>query len=148
MATIRRHPVPLDSYQPGRPLNDLMVAQLAHFAEAARRLPPDLRITAPVPPATDADAANAFIATVTERLMSLKQRQLETTRPKPTIVPKRPRKAPAAAPISLAAQAEPPEQSAQIPPQQSPTACAELTAAPTKSRRSRSSSAKSRRPRP
>ncbi len=100
MATIRRHPVPPDSYDPNRPPNDLVREQLQHFIEVSQRLPPSLRVDMPIPSPDDAAAANNFIAVVTERLMSVK-------RPPLKLVPKRKRKAPAAA-IALAAQAEAP----------------------------------------
>ncbi len=100
MATIRRHPVPSDSYDPNRPLNDLNREQLAHFVEVAQRLPPALRVEMPIPSPDDTAAANNFIAVVTGRLMSVK-------RPPLKLVPKRKRKAPAPA-IALAAQAEAP----------------------------------------
>jgi hypothetical protein len=73
MATIRRHPVPLDSYAPNRPLNDLLREQLAHFIHVEERLPPSQRVKMPIPAADDADAANRFIAAVTEQLMSIKR---------------------------------------------------------------------------
>ena len=76
MATIRRYPVPLDSYNPNAPLNDLMLSQLEHFIEVAKRLPPQLQVKMPIPSANDAVAANRFIAAVTEQLMSVKQSPL------------------------------------------------------------------------
>jgi hypothetical protein len=100
MATIRRYPVPSDSYDPNRPLNDLVREQLKHFVEAAQRLPPELRIEMPVPSPDDAAAVNKFVAAVTERLMSVKRAPLKLVR-------KRGRKA-TAPPIALAAQAEAP----------------------------------------
>ena len=39
MATIHKHPVPTDSYDPKRPLNDLLIAQFEHFKHIARSLP-------------------------------------------------------------------------------------------------------------
>ena len=39
MANIRRYPVPADSFDPNRPLNDLLQAQLEHFREVEKRLP-------------------------------------------------------------------------------------------------------------
>ena len=66
MATIHRHPVPTDSYDPKRPLNDLLVAQLEHFKHIAKSLPSDLRNTVPAEPSTeDREGADRFIAAVT-----------------------------------------------------------------------------------
>jgi hypothetical protein len=73
MVTIRRYPVPLDSYNPNGPLNDLMRSQLEHFAHVADRLPPELQVKEPVPSADDAHSAHQFIAAVTEQLMSVKK---------------------------------------------------------------------------
>ena len=53
MVTIRRHPVPTDSYDPKRPLNDLLVAQLEHFKHVAKNLPSDLRNTVPAEPSLE-----------------------------------------------------------------------------------------------
>lgn len=77
MVTIRRYPVPLDSYNPNGPLNDLMRSQLEHFAHVADRLPPELRVKLPVPSADDTAAAHRFIASVTEQLMSVKKLPLK-----------------------------------------------------------------------
>jgi hypothetical protein len=76
MVTIRRYPVPLDSYNPNGPLNDLMRSQLEHFAHIADRLPPHLQVKVPVPSADDTVAAHQFIAAVTEQLMSVKKSPL------------------------------------------------------------------------
>ncbi|MGA2350596.1 MAG: hypothetical protein ABSF70_09215 [Terracidiphilus sp.] len=73
MVTIRRYPVPADSYNPNGPLNDLMRSQLEHFVEVAKRLPPQLQVNVPVPSADDAPAASRFIAAVTQQLMSVKK---------------------------------------------------------------------------
>ncbi len=100
MATIRRHPVPPDSYDPNRPLNDLNREQLAHFVEVAQRLPPSLRVPMPIPSPDDAAGANNFIAVVTDRLMSVKRSPLKLVR-------KDKRKSPAPQ-IAIAAQAETP----------------------------------------
>ena len=77
MVTIRRYPVPLDSYNPNGLLNDLMRSQLEHFVHAARRLPPQLQVKMPVPSADDAAAAHRFIAAVTEQFMSVKKSPLK-----------------------------------------------------------------------
>jgi hypothetical protein len=100
MATIRRHSVPSDSFQPDAPLNDLGREQLKHFIHVAERLPPELRPDMPIPSPEDSVAANRFIATVTERLLSRKRSPL-------TLVGKRTRK-PASTGISIAAGAEVP----------------------------------------
>jgi hypothetical protein len=69
MATIRRHPVPADSFVPNRPLNDLLQAQLEHFREIEKRLPrpvqPTLNPDMPLPSHKDARASNHYIATMT-----------------------------------------------------------------------------------
>ena len=66
MATIRRHPVPADSYDPKRPLNDLLVAQLEHFKHIAKGLPAELQDAIPVEPSLeDRPAVDRFIAAVT-----------------------------------------------------------------------------------
>jgi hypothetical protein len=96
MATIRRYPVPPDSYNPEGPLNDLVREQLAHFTDVAERLRPRLQM--PVPTGEDVAAANRFIAAVTERLMSMKQSHLK-------LVKKRARKSLSPG-IAIAAQAK------------------------------------------
>jgi hypothetical protein len=66
MVTIRRHPVPADSYDPKRPLNDLLVAQLEHFKHIAKSLPSDLRNAVPAEPSIeDREGVDRFIAAVT-----------------------------------------------------------------------------------
>jgi hypothetical protein len=66
MVTIRRHPVPTDSYDPKRPLNDLLVAQLEHFKHIAKSLPSDVRNTVPAEPSIeDREAVDRFIAAIT-----------------------------------------------------------------------------------
>jgi glycine cleavage system protein P-like pyridoxal-binding family len=66
MVTIRRHPVPTDSYDPKRPLNDLLVAQLEHFKHIAKSLPLDVRNTVPAEPSIeDREGVDRFIAVVT-----------------------------------------------------------------------------------
>lgn len=73
MVTIRRHPVPADSYDPNRPLNDLLLAQIDHFKHVAERLPPEVRSTIPTVPSTyDRDGVNQFIAAVTGACMRTK----------------------------------------------------------------------------
>jgi hypothetical protein len=98
MATIRRHPVPPDSFRPDAPLNDLGREQLKHFVHVAERLPPELRVDMPIPSPEDGHAANRFIAAVTDRLLSRKPPALK-------VVAKRRRK-PASTGISIAAGAE------------------------------------------
>jgi glycine cleavage system protein P-like pyridoxal-binding family len=66
MVTIRRYPVPTDSYDPKRPLNDLLVAQFEHFKHIAKSLPPDVRNTVPAEPSIeDREGVDRFIAAVT-----------------------------------------------------------------------------------
>lgn len=66
MATIHRHPLPTDSYDPKRPLNDLLVAQLEHFKHIAKSLPSDVRNTVPAEPSIeDREGVDRFIAAVT-----------------------------------------------------------------------------------
>lgn len=98
MATIRRHPVPTDSFRPDGPLNDLGRKQLEHFIHVAERLPTDLRVDLPIPSPEDGRAAGNFIAAVTERLMSRKRAPL-------MVVGKRRRKQPSTS-ITLAAAAD------------------------------------------
>ena len=95
MATIRRHPVPADSFQPDAPLNDLGREQLKHFIHVAERLPPKLRVDLPIPSPEDSLAAGRFIAAVTERLMMRKPPAL-------ALVSQRRRK-PASTVVSIAA---------------------------------------------
>src|SRR3954463_178118 len=98
MATIRRHPVPADSFQPDAPLNDLGRQQLEHFLHAAEPLPHKLRVDMPIPSPEDSLAAGRFIASVTERLLRRK-------RPALKLVGERRRKPPSTG-ISIAAGAE------------------------------------------
>jgi hypothetical protein len=66
MATIRKHPVPTDSYDSKRPLNDLLVAQLEHFKHIAKRIPPEAQSAVPAEPANDdCEGVDRFIAAVT-----------------------------------------------------------------------------------
>lgn len=76
MATIHRHPVPPESYEPDRPLNDLGRDQLKHFIHVAQRLPPELRVDLPIPSPEDGLASSRFIGAVTEKLMSRKRAPL------------------------------------------------------------------------
>jgi hypothetical protein len=80
MATIRRHPVPSDSFRADAPLNDLLLKQLEHFVEVAKRLPAELRVDMPVPLPQDSAAAERYIAAVTERLISRKRPPLTVVR--------------------------------------------------------------------
>jgi hypothetical protein len=122
MATIRRHPVPPDSFQPGAPLNDLGREQLKHFIHVAERLPPELRVDMPIPSPEDGHAAGRFIAAVTDRLISRKSPALK-------LVAKRRRK-PASTRIDIAAAAEvahperakPKRKTRKYPPKKSPRA--------------------------
>ena len=78
MATIHRHPVPTDSYDPKRPLNDLLVAQLEHFKHIANSLPPDLRNTVPAEPSIeDREGVDRFIAAITGVHVSRKKATLQ-----------------------------------------------------------------------
>lgn len=71
MTTIRRHAVPVDSYDAERPLNDLLGEQLKHFIHVAQSLPPAVReALPPTPSPEDAMRAGEFIAAVTRILMS------------------------------------------------------------------------------
>lgn len=73
MVTIRRHPIPADSYDPNRPLNDLLLAQFEHFKHVAQRLPPEVRSTIPVEPSTnDREGVDRFIAAITGACVSRK----------------------------------------------------------------------------
>lgn len=73
MVTIRRHPVPADSYDPDRPLNDLLLAQFEHFKHVAQRLPPEVRSTIPAEPSTnDREGVDRFIAAITGAFVSKK----------------------------------------------------------------------------
>ena len=66
MVTIRRHPVPTDSYDPKRPLNDLLVAQLEHFKHIAKSLPSEVRSTVPAEPSLeDREGVDRFITAIT-----------------------------------------------------------------------------------
>jgi len=74
MPTIRRHPVPTDSYDPNRPLNDLLVAQFEHFKHIATKLPPELAAGVPAAPAAeDREAVGRFIAAITKAHVSRKK---------------------------------------------------------------------------
>jgi len=74
MATIHKHPVPTDSYDPKRPLNDLLVAQLEHFKHIAKSLPSDLRNTVPAEPSIeDREGVDLFIAAMTGVHLSRKK---------------------------------------------------------------------------
>ena len=101
MVTIRRYPVPPDSYNPDGPLNDLMRSQLDHFVHVAKLLPQQLQVTVPVPSGDDAAAANRFVAAVTEQLMSVKK-------PLPRLVRKRATRSRTPG-LALAASAETPK---------------------------------------
>ena len=87
MVTIHRHPVPTDSYDPERPLNDLLLAELDHFKHIAQKLPSDLRKALPAAPSPDdREAVDLFIAAITRALVSQKRERLHLVQPgiKPT----------------------------------------------------------------
>lgn len=66
MATIHKHPVPADSYDPKRPLNDLLIAQFEHFRHIAKSLPSDVRNGVPAEPSIeDREGVDRFIAAIT-----------------------------------------------------------------------------------
>jgi hypothetical protein len=74
MATIRRHPVPADSYDPNRPLNDLLLAQLDHFKHIAKGLPAEFQNAIPSDPSVeDREGVDRFIAAVTSVHVSRKK---------------------------------------------------------------------------
>ena len=74
MATIHKHPVPTDSYDPKRPLNDLLIAQFEHFKHIARSLPSDLRNVVPNESSLDdREGVDRFIAAVTDVHVSRKK---------------------------------------------------------------------------
>jgi hypothetical protein len=101
MVTIRRHPVPNDSYDPKRPLNDLLVAQLEHFKHIAKSLLSDFRNTVPAEPSIeDREGVDRFIAAVTGVHVSRK-------RAAPRLVAKPPRRKQPVT-LNLAAEAEEP----------------------------------------
>ena len=84
MVTIRRHPVPANSYDPDRPLNDLLLAQLDHFKHIAEALPADARAKIPAfPPLDDRAAVDRFIAAVTQLHVGRKQLRPQLVRSKP-----------------------------------------------------------------
>jgi hypothetical protein len=90
MATIRRYPVPADSFVPNRPLNDLLQAQLEHFREIEKRLPrhtqPTLNPDMPPPSPKDALSSNRYVATMTT-LIHQRARKLPA-KPSPVLVTK------------------------------------------------------------
>jgi hypothetical protein len=73
MDRVRRHPVPEDSFQPGRPLNDLSRAQLEHFVHVAQTLPPSLTAGLVPPSFKDGEACSRYIGAITAALMSLRE---------------------------------------------------------------------------
>jgi hypothetical protein len=74
MVTIRRHPVPNDSYDPRRPLNDLLIAQLDHFKHIVKSIPPELSGAIPAEPSlADRDGVDKFIAAITRVHVSRKK---------------------------------------------------------------------------
>jgi hypothetical protein len=106
MATIRRYPVPADSFDPDRPLNDLLQAQLVHFHEIEKRLPrsiqPILNPNMPPPLPKDARASNHYVAALTT---IIRQRAGKPpAKPAPVLVTK-PARSPQPAGIAIAASA-------------------------------------------
>jgi hypothetical protein len=82
MVTIRRHPVPTDSYDPKRPLNDLLVAQFDHFIHIAEALPPEVRSAIPATPSPDdREAVDRFIAAITGSHVSRKMEKPRLVKP-------------------------------------------------------------------
>lgn len=82
MVTIRRHPVPTDSYDPNRPLNDLLVAQFDHFKHIAEALPPEVRSAIPATPSPDdREAVDRFVAAITGYHVSCKIEKLRLVKP-------------------------------------------------------------------
>ena len=95
METIRRYPIPPDSFAPDRPLNDLLRAQLEHFQTVEKRLPrefrPSLNPNAPEALAQDAPASNRYIATMTTLIRERRAVQLakdQPAKPAPVLVSK------------------------------------------------------------
>jgi hypothetical protein len=90
MATIRRYPVPVDSFVPDRPLNDLLQAQLEHFRKVEQRLPrhvqPTLHPDMPPPSPKDAIASNHYVATMTNLIRE--RAQNPAAKPTPVLVTK------------------------------------------------------------
>jgi hypothetical protein len=90
MATIRRYPVPADSFVPDRPLNDLLQAQLEHFRKVELRLPrqvqPTLHPDMPPPSSKDAPASNRYIATMTNLIRE--RARNPAAKPAPVLVAK------------------------------------------------------------
>ena len=94
MATIHKHPVPTDSYDPKRPLNDLLVAQLEHFKHIAKSLSSDLRITVPAEPSIeDREGVDRFVEAITgvhvSRKKAIPQPAAKPVRSKPKSKAKR-----------------------------------------------------------
>ena len=82
MTTIHRLPVPADSYDPKRPLNDLLVAQFEHFRHIAEKLPPEARANIPAEPAAeDREAVGNFIAAITRFHVSRKKEMPRLVKP-------------------------------------------------------------------
>ena len=95
METIKRYPIPPDSFAPDRPLNDLLRAQLEHFQTVEKRLPrqlrPSLNPHAPEALPHDAPASNQYIATMTTLICKRRAVQLTKdppAKPTPVLVPK------------------------------------------------------------
>jgi hypothetical protein len=110
MATIRRYPVPADSFVPNRPLNDLLQAQLEHFREIEKRLPrsiqPTLHPDMPPPSPKDAHASNHYVATMTT-LIHQRAGERSAAKPAPSLVTK-PARSPQPGSIAIAASASDP----------------------------------------
>jgi len=134
MATIRRYPVPADSFAPDRPLNDLLQAQLEHFRKVEQRLPrhvqPTLHPDMPPPSPKDAPASNRYIATMTNLIRE--RAQASAAKPAPVLVTK-PARPPRIKPTGLAIAASAPDS-----PSRKPSAIKEKNkATPRKPKKSR-----------
>jgi len=128
MATIKRHSIPADSFEPNRPLNDLLQAQLQHFHVVEKRLPrhsqPTLHPDMPPPSPLDAPASNRYIAAMTtlirQRAANQTAKQPAKDRPAksaPVLVPKPARhRTPAGIPIAASASDVTPSRSAAVRP--------------------------------
>lgn len=136
MATIRRHPIPSDSFRADAPLNDLLLKQLEHFVHVAERLPAAMRADMPIPSPQDSAAAARYIAAMTVRLMSRKRTPL-------TVVNKTRRKR-ATTGISIAASAEKPD----IPPAKDISKSHKSKASKSKPEKSKPSKSKPRKSKP
>ena len=91
MATILRHPVPPEFYDPDRPLNDLGRDQLRHFVHVFSRMPESQRAGLVEPSPEDGMASSRFIAEITTRILAARKKpakpivmlQKQKQKPKP-----------------------------------------------------------------